>query len=185
MARGVLRLVAIVEAIANGQEQSLVREEQHPAARMRGILLRFIDAEDDAAVGQAILLQPAFPDRGPVRFLRPFGEGDVDRAIGRKVRIEEDVVETAVGLLKHICGPAWQPSRGSAVLPDDPDPAVFFADQEAAIRKERERPWRGKGWSDLLDFEVVRGRNRHAIDRDRFLSRCLTLCRRLRADCQN
>ena len=46
-------------------------------------------------------------------------------------------------------------------------PPCFSTDQEGAVGKEGERPGRGHRRADLLDFEPVGGRDRHAVDRDR------------------
>src|SRR5829696_4780128 len=85
---------------------------------MGGTLLGLIDAEDDTAAGQLILVEACLPHGGTVPGLGPFRKGDVHNVVRREVGSENDVEEAAILLLEHVLGSAGSRSvaRPSACM---------------------------------------------------------------------
>src|SRR5687767_10994771 len=77
----------VLEAIADRDQQRLVRQEQQAPAWMSGARLVGYHAKNHAPVGEPVVLVARAPDRGAIGGLVTLDERQVHEAVGCEVRV--------------------------------------------------------------------------------------------------
>ena len=136
----VLRRGLVVEAVADGEQQRAVRQEQQAAAGVARPRLVGRRAEDHAPVHEPAALVARAPDGRAIGLRVAFREREEQRAVAREVRVERDVEQAAVRLREHARRPARERLRQELAVTHDPQAAILFGDEDLALGREGEAP---------------------------------------------
>ena len=138
----VLRLLAIGEMVAHGEEQVAVRRLRDATAEVIAARQRAFLAEDHLDVGEArgsFVDETRAGERGASPASRRFGIADIEGLALRVVAVEGDIMQPALALCEHL-GDAAERRRKLAIARDETHASGTFGDQHAAVGQESEAP---------------------------------------------